>query len=50
MQTFPAELTDRLIDHIGDDKLAVRNCGLVCRQWYPSLKGTKSPASIKWIV
>jgi hypothetical protein len=35
MQTLPAELTDRIIDYIGQDKPAVKTYGLVCRQWYP---------------
>jgi hypothetical protein len=35
MRTFPPELMDRVIDSIGDDQIAVKNCGLVCRQWYP---------------
>jgi hypothetical protein len=29
------ELTDRIIDHLSDDKPALNTCGLVCRQWFP---------------
>lgn len=30
------ELIDRIIDHLFDDKPAVRSCSLVCKLWVPS--------------
>ena len=33
---LPAELTDRVIDHLHTDKLALANCSLVCRTWLPA--------------
>jgi hypothetical protein len=34
--TFPAELTDRIIDFLHSDKDALSSCSLVCKSWLPS--------------
>jgi hypothetical protein len=33
---LPAELTDRIIDHLHSDKLALATCSLVCKTWLPA--------------
>src|ERR1700722_1285238 len=33
---LPAELTDRVIDHLHSDKLALAKCSLVCKDWLPA--------------
>lgn len=35
-QVFPQELFDQVIDHLHDDKDALRQCSLVSRNWLPS--------------
>ena len=32
---FPPELVDYVIEHLWDDKAALRTCALVCRMWAP---------------
>src|SRR3984957_10781511 len=33
---LPAELADRIIDHLHSDKLALATCSLVCKTWLPA--------------
>ncbi|GJE96751.1 hypothetical protein PsYK624_129570 [Phanerochaete sordida] len=33
---FPPELFDSVIDHLHDDKAALRQCTLICREWLPA--------------
>ena len=35
-ERLPAELTDRVIDHLHSDKLALATCSLVCKTWLPA--------------
>ena len=34
-QRTPLEISDRVIDFLSDDKVALRQCSLVCRDWLP---------------
>ncbi|KAF8583605.1 hypothetical protein K439DRAFT_1617400 [Ramaria rubella] len=35
---LPPELTDQIIDHLHDDRLALRTCNLTCKAWTSSAK------------
>lgn len=35
MSAVPCEIFDRIIDHLHDDGLSLRNCALVCQGWLP---------------
>ena len=36
IKSLPAELTDRVIDYLHSDKLALSACSLVCKTWVPA--------------
>src|SRR5271170_2648382 len=36
MPRLPAELTDRVIDHLHSDRLTLARCSLVCKTWLPA--------------
>jgi len=36
VKRLPAELTDRIIDHLHSDKRALAMCSLVCKTWLPA--------------
>lgn len=35
---IPVEICEMIIDHLRDEKAALRNCSLVCKTWLPSAR------------